>query len=89
MEDLLGHHEQAQQAFERALSLTARDRRLHRSRLYRKIGGTWKIRREFASALESYRMAEGALGQAPDDQDQAWWRGGWRSRWSGPRCTTF
>ena len=74
VEDLLGHHEQAQQAFERALSLTARDRRLHRSRLYRKIGGTWKIRREFASALESYRMAEDALGQAPDDQDQAWWR---------------
>ena len=74
VEDLLGHHEQARQVFERALSLTARDRRLQRSRLYRKIGGTWKIRREFASALESYRMAEGALGQAPDDQDHAWWR---------------
>jgi tetratricopeptide (TPR) repeat protein len=74
VEDLLGHHEQAQQAFERALSLTARDRRLQRSRLYRKIGGTWKIRRQFASALESYRMAEDALGQAPDDQDHGWWR---------------
>ena len=74
VEDLLGDHEQAQQAFEGALSLTARGRRLQRSRLYRKIGGTWKIRREFASALESYRMAEDALGQAPDDQDQAWWR---------------
>jgi class 3 adenylate cyclase/tetratricopeptide (TPR) repeat protein len=74
VEDLLGHHEQARQAFERALSLTARDRRLHRSRLYRKIGGTWQIRRQFASALESYRMAEDALGQAPDDQDHGWWR---------------
>jgi class 3 adenylate cyclase/tetratricopeptide (TPR) repeat protein len=74
VEDLLGHHEQAHQAFERALSLTGRDRHLQRSRLHRKIGGTWKVRREFARALASYRMAEDALGQAPDAHDNVWWR---------------
>ena len=88
VEDLLGHHEQAQQAFERALSLTARDRRLHRSRLYRKIGGTWKIRREFASALESYRMAEAPSGRRRTTRTRRGGGSGWRSRRSGPRCTT-
>ena len=74
VEGLLGHHEQAQQTFERALSLTGPDRRLQRCRLSRKIGGSWKVRREFAKALESYRMAEDALGQVPDAHDHAWWQ---------------
>jgi len=70
---VLGHHQEAQQAFERALSLTPPDLRLQLSRLHRKIGATWQIQRQYDRALESYRAAEDALGQAPDAHDHAWW----------------
>lgn len=69
--ELVGRHDEAVAAFERALAERAATERLARGRVLRKIGGTRQVQRRREEALAAFRRAVGELGEVPDD-DPEW-----------------
>ncbi len=71
--ELTRQHDEAGDAYGRALESTEHDV-LARARLLRKQGAVWTTQHHYPKAQHLYETAEAALGQAPSDQDLAWWQ---------------
>jgi hypothetical protein len=67
-----GQHESARNYFYRALELQPADA-LAASRLYRRIGVTYTIERQYSKAFEIWETAESSLGTLTEQSDRAHW----------------
>jgi hypothetical protein len=66
--------EEARRAFETALDHLPSGDRLWRSRLYRRIAGTWDAQWRFEEAREAQDRAEAVLGREPEGDASRWWQ---------------
>jgi DNA-binding SARP family transcriptional activator len=71
---LTGHHEQAFMSYSRALEYASNASGLQQARLHRKRGLNHIPQRQYDAALESYALAEHALGHKPTEASVPWWQ---------------
>ncbi|HYY13787.1 MAG TPA: adenylate/guanylate cyclase domain-containing protein, partial [Chthoniobacterales bacterium] len=69
---LLGRHDEARAALERARALAPPTNRAWQSRLYRKTGRTHNLQRHYAEAEQAYEAADRALGPVEEASED--WR---------------
>ena len=74
--ELIGRHDEARDAYRKALALVPEQDRIWQSRLYRKTGETWQNQAGFEDAARAYDLAESTLGQ-----EQAGSKLDWRQAW--------
>ena len=65
----VGQHEAGRAAYEEGLARLPGDQLTWRARLLNRIGNTWIVTRRFDQALESFKSAEIALGDTPEESD--------------------
>jgi tetratricopeptide (TPR) repeat protein len=70
----MAKHDEARNAYQRADSKIKEKEKIRRSRIYRKIGKTFEVQRNFRMALENYNMAETALEKIPPKTNLEWWQ---------------
>jgi class 3 adenylate cyclase len=70
---LNGEIEAARDHFDQAQPLTSEADRITRSRLYRKCGSTWVLRRDYDKTFENFRRAEEELETERSDRGTSWW----------------
>ncbi|MFB0537017.1 MAG: BTAD domain-containing putative transcriptional regulator [Anaerolineae bacterium] len=71
---LIGRHDQAGDAYQRALGQGPHPDRIRQARLHRKRGNIWETQYRHEEALRAFDLAETALGQEPAEADQEWWQ---------------
>jgi DNA-binding SARP family transcriptional activator/predicted ATPase len=69
---LTGQHEEARDAYERALAQIPKGNPLWQVRLYRKTGNIWRDHGQHEEALRAYDLAETALGRRLDEPTLEW-----------------
>ena len=67
-------YEQARADFRQALDATPQFEAIHRARLLRKIGNTWREQHRYQEALDAYADAERVLGTVPPEPSPEWWQ---------------
>ena len=67
-------YEQARADFRQALDVTPQLEAIHRARLLRKIGNTWREQARYQEALDAYADAERVLGAVPPEPSPEWWQ---------------
>ena len=72
--ELVGQHDEARAAYQRALALIPVQSAAWRARLHQKTGNSWRSQRRFQEALQAYDVAEAELGHEPSEAAVAWWR---------------
>jgi class 3 adenylate cyclase/tetratricopeptide (TPR) repeat protein len=70
--ELIGRHDEAVEAYGRALEYRLPHERLARGRILRKAGGSRQIQRRKQEALALFDQATEALGEPPRDPDAEW-----------------
>jgi class 3 adenylate cyclase/predicted ATPase len=70
---LAGRHDDARNAFARALSLVGNAGRISRSRLHRKIGFSHSLQRHFNETTCEFDLADQELGQPTKEATADWW----------------
>ncbi|MFL6515407.1 MAG: ATP-binding protein [Chthoniobacterales bacterium] len=70
---LSGTEDEARESYESALKLLNSDQRLMRSRVHRKIGSTYTVRRRYAAMSAAFEAAERELGPRPIEPVDQWW----------------
>ncbi|MCG3118982.1 MAG: Serine/threonine-protein kinase PknD [bacterium] len=76
-----GQHEEARLSFQEALTQVPPNDMIGQSRLYRKVGKTFEVQRQFDEALQAYKLAESVLG--PEQEQHS---GAWRHEWIEARA---
>jgi tetratricopeptide (TPR) repeat protein len=71
--ELNGEIEEARRHFEEARALISETDRTGRSRLYRKFGATWVIRRDYEKTFALFLSAEEELEAEKSDRSVNWW----------------
>jgi class 3 adenylate cyclase/tetratricopeptide (TPR) repeat protein len=71
---LIGKHDASSGAYQSAESFVTESDEFWRSRLRRKRGDTYTIRRQYDEALETLASAEEALGPRPAEPSREWWQ---------------
>jgi class 3 adenylate cyclase/predicted ATPase len=71
--ELNGEIEAARDQFDQARSLVTGDDGITRSRLHRKCGSTWVLRRDYDKTFEKFRQAEQELESEKSTCSEDWW----------------
>ncbi len=70
---LSGTEDEARDSYEAALKLLNTDQRVMRSRVQRKVGSTYTVRRRYLAMAEAFDAAEKELGLSPIEPVDQWW----------------
>jgi tetratricopeptide (TPR) repeat protein len=70
---LAGRHDDARNAFARALNLVENAKLISRARLHRKLGFSHSLQRHFAETTREFDLADKELGEPTDKQVVDWW----------------
>jgi class 3 adenylate cyclase/tetratricopeptide (TPR) repeat protein len=70
---LIGEHDEARGAFNRALELISNDETVSCGRIHRKIGFSYSLQRNYLATDESLAAADRALEELLTERDAAWW----------------
>ena len=70
---LAGRHDDARNAFARALNLVENAQPIARARLHRKIGFSHSLQRHFAETTREFDLADKELGEVADTHCADWW----------------
>ena len=71
---LTNQHDEARNAYQRALARVASSDRVSQAHLFRKLAQTWETQRRFEDALQTYSRAEAILDQASAEASSEWWQ---------------
>lgn len=71
---ITGQHDEAREAFQKALAKVSADEKVICARLHRSIGKAWQTQRQSEVALKVLTTAEEALGSESSDSDTEWWQ---------------
>jgi DNA-binding SARP family transcriptional activator len=71
--ELTAQHEQALQAYQKALAKAPDRDRVGQARLQRQVGAVLREQRRYGEALDACHRAEMTLGQQPDEDVDRWW----------------
>ncbi len=70
---LAGRHDNARNAFARALNLVGNAERISRSRLHRKVGFSHSLQRHFTETACEFDLADQELGEPAKEATADWW----------------
>ena len=71
---LVGNAEEAKAAYTASRELLAREDRVGRSRLFRKVGSNYTIGRRYDEMARAFDAAEAELGEESGESDAEWWK---------------
>ncbi len=71
---LTGQSDEAKKAYQQALARVPEEERIWQARLPRKAAKILETQRRYEEALDTYSMAESALGEPPTEDAQKWWQ---------------
>jgi DNA-binding SARP family transcriptional activator len=69
-----GEHEKATAAYQKALNHAPEGDLMGQSRLHRKVGNIWRLRRRYEQALQAYELAELTHGEGSPESASQWWQ---------------
>jgi tetratricopeptide (TPR) repeat protein len=69
-----GQHDEARDVYGSALVQVSKRDPIWQARLHRKIGNIWRLQRRYEEALQTYDLAETALGREPAEAALEWWQ---------------